>query len=154
MKGYKAMKQSNFRNLQMQQAIERLEILEKEYLLHENVLKEFKEDGTIYYSENLGGAFSGILYWLENKNEYVEKVRKIEKERNIFVYHCILNHTIDGDLLTMLYISEYQDEWEYEKNDLKNGCIDVYVCNLSRDIDSEFGSVQITGVNGGLVRVY
>ena len=154
MKGYKAMKQSNFRNLQIQQAIERLEILEKEYLLHENVLKEFKEDGTIYYSENLGGAFSGILYWLENKNEYVEKVRKIEKERNIFVYHCILNHTIDGDLLTMLYISEYQDEWEYEKNDLKNGCIDVYVCNLSRDIDSEFGSVQITCVNGGLVRVY
>ena len=154
MKGYKAMKQSNFRNLQMQQAIERLEILEKEYLLHENVLKEFKENGTIYYSENLGGAFSGILYWLENKNEYVEKVRKIEKERNIFVYHCILNHTIDGDLLTMLYISEYQDEWEYEKNDLKNGCIDVYVCNLSRDIDSEFGSVQITCVNGGLVRVY
>ncbi len=154
MKGYKAMKQSNFRNLQMQQAIERLEILEKEYLLHENVLKEFKEDGTIYYSENLGGAFSGILYWLENKNEYVEKVRKIEEERNIFVYHCILNHTIDGDLLTMLYISEYQDEWEYEKNDLKNGCIDVYVCNLSRDIDSEFGSVQITCVNGGLVRVY
>ena len=148
------MKQSNFRNLQMQQAIERLEILEKEYLLHENVLKEFKENGTIYYSENLGGAFSGILYWLENKNEYVEKVRKIEKERNIFVYHCILNHTIDGDLLTMLYISEYQDEWEYEKNDLKNGCIDVYVCNLSRDIDSEFGSVQITCVNGGLVRVY
>ncbi len=78
----------------------------------------------------------------------------MEQERNIFVYHCILNHTIDGDLLTMLYVSEYQDEWDFEKNDLKNGCIDVYVCNLSRDIDSEFGSVQITGVNGGLVRVY
>ena len=154
MKGYKAMKQSNFRNLQMQQAIERLEILEKEYLLHENVLKEFKEDETIYYSENLGGAFSGILYWLSNKDEYVEKVRKIERERNIFVYHCILNHTIDGALLTMLYVSEYQNEWEFEKNDLKNGCIDVYVCNLNRDIDSEFGSVQITGVNDGLVRVY
>lgn len=148
------MKQNNLRYLQIKQAMERLEILEKEYLLHENVLKEFREDETIYYSENLGGAFSGILYWLANKNEYVEKVRKIEQERNIFVYHCILNHTIDGDLLTMLYVSEYQDEWEFEKNDLKNGCIDVYVCNLNRDIDSEFGSVQITGVNGGLVRVY
>ena len=148
------MKQNNLRYLQIKQAIERLEILEKEYLLHENVLKEFKEDGTIYYSENLGGAFSGILYWLENKNEYVEKVRKIEKERNIFVYHCILNHTIDGDLLTMLYVSEYQDEWDFEKNDLRNGCTDAYVCNLNRDIDSEFGSVQITCVNGGLVRVY
>lgn len=148
------MKQNNLKNLQLKQAIERLEILEKEYLLHENVLKEFKEDKTIYYSENLGGSFSGILYWLANKDEYVEKVRKIEQERNIFVYHCILNHTIDGDLLTMLYVSEYQDEWDFEKNDLRNGCTDAYVCNLNRDIDSEFGSVQITGVNGGLVRVY
>lgn len=148
------MKQTNLRYLQIKQAMERLEILEKEYLLHENVLKEFREDGTIYYSENLGGAFSGILYWLANKDEYVEKVRKIEQERNIFVYHCILNHTMDGDLLTMLYVSEYQDEWEFEKNDLKNGCTDAYVCNLNYDIDSEFGSVQITGVNGGLVRVY
>ena len=148
------MKQTNLRYLQIKQAMERLEILEKEYLLHENVLKEFREDGTIYYSENLGGAFSGILYWLANKDEYVEKVRKIEQERNIFVYHFILNHKMDWDLLKMLYVSEYQDEWEFEKNDLKNGCTDAYVCNLNYDIDSEFGSVQITGVNGGLVRVY
>ena len=144
----------DLRKLQKQQAIERLEILQKEYLLHKNVLKEFKEDETIYYSENLGGAYSGILYWLANKNEYIEKVKQIEIEQRIFVYHCILNHTIDGDLLSMLYVSKYQNEWEFEKNDLKTGCIDVYVCNLNRDIDSEFGSIQITGVNGGIVRLY
>lgn len=144
----------DLRKLQKQQAIERLEILQKEYLLHENVLKEFKEDETIYYSENLGGAYSGILYWLANINEYIEKVKQIEIEQKIFVYHCILNHTIDGDLLSMLYVSKYQNEWEFEKNDLKTGCIDVYVCNLNRDIDSEFGSIQITGVNGGIVRLY
>ena len=33
------MKQNNLRYLQIKQAMERLEILEKEYLLHENVLK-------------------------------------------------------------------------------------------------------------------
>lgn len=148
------MKEENLRNLQKQQAIERLEILQKEYLLHENVLKEFKEDETIYYSENLGGVYSGILYWLTNKDEYVKQVKKIENETQIFVYHCILNHTIDGDLLSMLYVSKYKDEWEFEKSELTTGCIDVFVCNLNRDIDSEFGSIQITGVNGGLDRMY
>lgn len=148
------MEQENLRNLQKQQAIERLEILEKEYLLHENVLAEFKESETIYYSENIGGVYAGILYWLDNKEEYVKQVKKIEKETQIFVYHCILNHTLDGDLLTMLYVSKYKNEWEFEKSELISGCIDVYACNLNREIDSEFGSTQITGVNGGLDRMY
>ena len=58
----------NLRTLQKQEAIERLKILQEEYLLHKNVLIEFVEDETVYYSENLGGPFSAILYWLNNKN--------------------------------------------------------------------------------------
>ena len=41
----------NLRALQKQEAVERLKILQDEYLLHKNVLKEFEEDETIYYSE-------------------------------------------------------------------------------------------------------
>ena len=47
---------------QKQEALKRLEILEKEYLLHKNVLKEYKADETIYYSENLGGFHQGIFF--------------------------------------------------------------------------------------------
>jgi hypothetical protein len=140
-------------NLQKQEAIERLKILESEYNLHKNVLKEFKEDGTIYYSENFGGFYNGILYWLRNKQDFVNKVKEIEETRNIFVYHCILNHTNFGDLLTMLYVSSDIEYWKDEKEQLKNDAYTyAYVWNMSLELDSEYGIVGIAGVNGGLTR--
>ena len=149
------MENTELRDKQKQEAIKRLKILEKEYLVHKNVLKEFKQNETIYYSENLGGAFSGILYWLRNKKEFVEKVKEIEKTRNLYIYHCILNHYRDiGDVLTMLYVSEDEEFWEYEREELKDGYASAYVWNISFEHYSEFGDIGIVGVNGGLVRRY
>lgn len=148
------MENKELREKQKQEAIKRLEILEKEYLVHKNVLKEYKEDETIYYSENFGGFYNGILYWLHNRKDFINIVKEIEEKRNIYVYHCILNHYKGVDVLSMLYISADEENWEYEKNQLKdNGYIDVCICDLSCDFYSEFGSVEITGVNGGLNRV-
>lgn len=142
------------RNKQKQEAIKRLEILENEYLLHKNVLKEFKQDETIYYSETFNKLFSGILYWLRNKDEFIEKVNEIEEKRNIYVYHCILTHTAFGDLLTMLYVSNDEEFWDFEKEQLQDGYSSSYVWNMSFELDSGFGDVGINGVNGGIVRRY
>ena len=95
----------NLRESQRQEAIKRLKILEQNYNLHSNVLKEFKENETIYYSEHINNLQSGILYLLKNKQEYVDAVKEAEDKYNIFVYHCILNHTENGDWLTMLFVS-------------------------------------------------
>lgn len=142
------------RNKQKQEAIERLKILQKEYLLHKNVLKEFKENETIYYSENFGGYMQGILYWLHNNHQYVERVKEIEEKRNIYVYKCILSHTSFGDILDCLYISSDEENWEYEREQLENdGIVDSYCINLSDEYCSEFGCIEITGVNGGLARI-
>lgn len=149
------MENIELRNKQKQEAIERLKILQEEFMVHKNVLKEFKQNETIYYSENLGGAFSGILYWLHNKEEFVKKVKEIEKTRNLYIYHCILNHYRDiGDVLTMLYVSEDESFWEYEREELKEGYAGAYVWNISFEPYSEFGNIGIDGVNGGLVRRY
>ena len=40
---------ADLRTMQKQEALKRLGILEKEYLVHKNVLKEFKQNETIYY---------------------------------------------------------------------------------------------------------
>ena len=61
--------EQDLRELQKQEAIERLKILN----LHPNVLSEFKADGTIYYSERINEQMRGILYWLSNNDEYVKK---------------------------------------------------------------------------------
>lgn len=50
------------RKMQELEAVERLKILQQEYGVHKNVLKEFKENKTIYYSERQNAVFDGILY--------------------------------------------------------------------------------------------
>ncbi len=150
------MENKDLREKQKQEAIKRLELLQKEYLVHKNVLKEFKEDGTIYYSESFGGFYSGILYWLNNREDFLNIVNEIEKKKDIFIYHCILNHYKDNrDVLTMLYISADEENWGFEKNQLINdGFIDVCICNLDCKSFFDFRNAEIIGVNGGLDTVY
>lgn len=142
------------REKQKQEALKRLKILQKDYLVHKNVLKEFKENETIYYSENFSGYMQGILYWLRNNHQYVERVKEIEEKHNIYVYKCILSHTNFGDILDCLYISSDEESWEYEREQLENdGIVDSYCINLSDEYCSEFSCIEITGVNGGLARI-
>lgn len=148
------MENEELRNKQKEEATERLKILQNEYGVHQNVLKEFEADETIYYSETINKFFSGILYWLHNKEEFITKVKEIEKQNNMYVYHCILSHTNFGDVLTMLFVSNDQDFWEFEREQLKDGYADAYVWNMSFELDSAFGDVGIGGVNGGLIRRY
>lgn len=133
-----------------QEIIERLKILEQYHGLHKNVLKEFQNEGIIYYSEDVGSIFKGILYWVSNKKEYKDHIKEIEDLYDIKVYHCILKHYTFGDILSMLYVGPDEDEWEQEREDLKSGLPIVYADNLSDEFMSEFGHSKIYGVNGGL----
>lgn len=145
--------ESDFRQLQKKEATQRLQLLEKLYKMHQNVLKEFTSDETIYYSEKINKSFSGILYWLDNIQEYVDAVKEIEQKYNIYVYHCILSHTEFGDLLDMLFVSSAQEEWEQEIEDLKTGYVESY-CYVFDGDTSEFVTIKIKGINGGLTREY
>lgn len=95
---------------------------------------------------------SGILYWLNNKPLYVEKVKEYEKENQAFVYYCILNHTEFGDMLDMLYVSNNVDNWELEREELQEGLVNVFTSDLVNDYYSESGVISISGINGGIVR--
>lgn len=135
-----------------QECIERLKILETKYSLSKNVRKEFKTDGTIYYSEDLGGPFKGILYWF--KEEWLQKMQEIEELYNIKIYYGILTHFDFGDVLSLLYVSNDLNDWQIERKDLTDGVPFVYALNLTDEWMSEFGGIQIEGNNGGLSRVY
>ena len=106
----------NLKELQKKESIERLKLLQKLYKVHPNVLKEFKQDETIYYSERINNFYNGILYWISNKQEYVDAVKEIENKYNIYVYHCLLSHTEFGDWLSMLFVSSTPDKWAEEKS--------------------------------------
>lgn len=142
--------EQELKQLQKQEAIERLKILQDSFQLMETVTKEFLNDGTIYYSEYQNQAFPAILYWVTNQEKYANIIKEIEEEKNILVYHAILTPTMYGKYLSLLYVSECHKEWKRDKSDLKKGLPLAYCINLSDPQMAEFGGIQIVGAMGGI----
>ena len=84
---------------------------------------------------------------------YVNIIKEIEEQQNILVYHAILTPTIDGTYLTLLYVSQYQEEWQGDRNALNEGIPLAYCINLADPQMAEFGGIQIAGAMGGIVRL-
>ena len=123
----------------------------KEFGLFAPCIKAFKR-GEVQLSEQTGG-----LYEFSSDKELTAKVQEFEKENNALVYHVI--HTpvmIDGEVMDMynfLYVSDYQEEYEMDNADIKEGYVLAYVWNKIIDYFSEFGSIAVKGCFGGLVRI-
>ena len=141
------------KELQRQEAINRLRILQREYGLMETVIKEFEQDGIIYYSECINKNVQGILYWISNEEEYETAIKEFEEKHNMTVYHAILTPTVYGRALTLLYVSEEQDEWKRDRDELTEGLPCAYVMMLDDEQSSEFGCIQIEDANGGITRL-
>ncbi len=125
-----------------QEALARMKLLK----LHPNVIKEFKEEDKLNYSMGM----HGILYWATD--EIGEVVQKFKNQTGYLVYHVINNNTEIGRMLTLLYVSTEMEEWNADKQDLQEGCPLAYVENLTYPDCSEFGSVGVKSLNGGVVR--
>ena len=113
---------------------------------------DFRKTGTVWKSE-----FHGILYWLDEDEQAV--VKEFEKEHEgLKVYHCIKCHTEFGELLSMLYVNgrsdeEFDEDKKYFDDDLQEGYIMSYTANMTDDMFSEFGSIAVKSMFGGIVRV-
>lgn len=125
-----------------QEALDRMKLLK----LHPNVIKEFKEEDKLNYSMGI----HGILYWATD--EIGEVVQKFGNQTGYLVYHVIHNNTEIGRMLTLLYVSTEMEEWNADKQDLREGCPLAYVENLTYPDCSEFGSVGVKSLNWGVVR--
>lgn len=136
------------RNEMKNEALARMRILK----IHENAVNDLEKNDMV----NVSFFGCGILYWPTDKQ--IELIKKFEDQYNCLVYHAISSATEIGELLTLLYISQYESDWPTDREDLKNYdprygySIMAYAYNLSNDIFSEFGSVCVKPKNGGLVR--
>lgn len=129
-----------------EEALRRLKTLK----LHPNVVKEFEKEGRLYYSETQ----LGTLYWMDNQKEYVQAIQEFEERTGHLVYFGILTHMEFGKCLSLLYVSDYQDDWRRETPDLEEGIVPVYVVNLNDDYCSEFGNIGFKPRFGGLIRTW
>ena len=115
-------------------------------------IREFKNHDEVQLTEPFGG-----LYEFSSNDELNRYVEDFETEYSALVYHVIHSaFRVDGDIWEMyhlLYVSDYKDEWETDREDIEQGYVMAYVVNTTIPEFSEFGSIAVTNRIGGLVRV-
>jgi hypothetical protein len=129
-------------DIKKQEAIKRMKSLG----VFLETIRQFK-GGQVSYSEPPLGA----NYWLDDEQK--EIVKKFEEEHNALVYFVTRSYTEFGKLDSLLYISDYEEEWEMDREDIQDGYALAYVYNYDIPEYSEFGSIAVQNRFGGLVRV-
>ena len=132
------------REIKKTEALKRMKALD----LFAPCIKAFEKRNEVQLSEMTGG-----LYEFSGEEELTAKVKAFEEEYNALVYHVIHTFTGFGELYSFLYVSDHQDEWEYDNEDIKENYTMAYVWNKDDEWCSEFGSIAVRQKFGGLVRV-
>ena len=125
------------------EAIKRMEVLD----IFGETIRQFEEEGLISYSE----PPMGTNFWLNDEQE--KAVREFEKEYDALVYFGIRTYTEFGTLDAFLYVSDYEEEWEMDNGELKDGYVYAYVYNHDIPEYSEIGLIRVQPRFGGLVRI-
>ena len=125
------------------EAIKRMEVLD----IFGETIRQFEDEGLISYSE----PPMGTNFWLND--EQLKAVREFEKEYNALVYFGVRVYTEFGVLDAFLYVSDYEDEWEMDNGELKDGYVYAYVYNHDVPEFSEIGLIRVQPRFGGLVRI-
>ena len=98
-------------------------------------IRQFEKDGKVSISEPPMGAF----FWAEGED--LERIREFEKENDAIVYVVIRSYTSIGVMDSYLFVGQYEEEWELDREDIKNGQAIAYVFNRDDTILSEMGSI-------------
>ena len=131
------------REIKKEEAIKRM----KKLNIIDDAVRQFKNEDIVMVSEP---PFGG-LYWLNDEEK--EMVRKFEEENDALVYIVVRAFTNFGKMDSLLYVSNYEEEWEMDNEDLKDGYAMSYTINHDMPDCSEFGSIAIRSAGGGILRV-
>ena len=122
------------------EAVGRMKILK----IEPEVISDFLQ-GTLFKSEGYG-SLSPLT------DEEKELVHDFEKSNSCTVYHVIKNQVGNDTQYSLLFVSSTPDEWAQDKDDLKNRTALAYVLNYTVRYLSEFGSIGVEPIGGGLAR--
>ena len=121
----------------------------KKLRIWSQAISEFKKHDVILVTEPPVGA----VYTLEP--ELQEEVKKFEEEHNAVVYIVVRAFTNFGKMDSMLFVSDYPEEWELDNEDIGDGIVLTYTVNWDNPDCSEMGSICVRPtVAGGLERVF
>ena len=108
----------------------------------------FRKSKKIFVNEPPFGA----VY--DPEPEVAEAVKKFEDEHNVLVYMIVRAFTDFGKMDSYLFVADDKDEWDYDRDDIRNKIVFTYTVNYDAPDCSEFGSIAFRlGAGAGLVRV-
>lgn len=114
-----------------------------------DTIRQFKKDGLVSISEPPMGAF----FWAEGED--LERIRKFEESHNALVYVTIRSYTSIGKLDDFLFVSDYKEEWQMDREDIEKGRALSYCFNHDSPFCSEMGSIGIVKTPAaGLRRIW
>ena len=124
------------------EAIERMRLL----TIFPQTIEQFEKDGKVSLSEPPLYAF----YWANEEQERV--IAEFEETHNALVYMGIRSRTTLGLMDTYFYVSDYPEEWEYDREMLKEKEQYAYVYNNDDPVLSEIGSIGFEYTHAGSLR--
>ena len=109
----------------------------KKWGIFGETIKQFEKDDLVSESRPPVGA----CFWLDAGQK--KRVEQFEREHDALVYHVIHSFTNIGELENYLYVGDYEEEWEMDREAIEDKQQLVYVLNHSMPDCSEFGSIGI-----------
>ena len=114
-----------------EEAIRRMKMLE----IFPETIRQFEKEGYISISEPPFGAF----YWADDEQK--ELIEEIEQKYHLLVYMGIMSYTEFGKMLSLLYVSDHEEEWPEDNMNLLNEEAVTYTYNFDAPDCSEFGYI-------------
>lgn len=112
-------------------------------------IKQFEKEDYISISEPPVGAF----FWAEGED--LERIRQFETEYNALVYVVVRSYMTFGKVDSYLYVSDYEEEWEMDRDGIKEKEVLAYVYNHDMPDCSEMGYIGIAPtIAAGLRRTW
>ena len=117
-----------------------------------NVQRDFEKNHVIAISR-ADGEIAPML-----NDEVLKVISSIEDEQNITVYHAIESMHKFGQILNLMFVSDYEEDTAGDQEDIQtlvrdySALINVYCLNLTNPQFSEFGFIKVQLTDGVLKR--
>lgn len=120
----------------------------KQLDIYKPYIKGFMEEDNVCFYENFGG------FWAYQDNELANKIKEIEEKHNCTVYAVTHEYTHFGECYSLMIVTDYPEEWENSlTRDKSTFYAFAYVWNKDDDWCSEFGTIGVKSLGGGIKRV-
>ena len=135
---------SSLEDRQKAEALTRLQLLD----VPVHIQNDFEHSKRIWLCTSPHGTYSDL------SDEMKVAVTAFEEKYEATVFMVVRVFSRAGLLDSLLYVSKYEEEWEEDRNDIRDGYIMTYTINHDHDFCSEFGSIAYTrNSSGGIIRL-